>query len=653
MTDRNELRRLLLFAVAVLVLFFLARVYAPALEGAFVWDDHLLVEGDAAYRHATFGQIMTRPFWPTSPLTDAVAPYFRPLVLLSYRFDMALGGSPREFHFTNVALHLTTCLLLGVVAVRAGASYPSALIASLTWGALPRLTEAVTWISGRTDVLATCFGFAALALWPETGGAVDTSTEASGGTARRWARSIGSGFFLFCSIASKEVGVAFGVALGLVVVLRGGTRATLVRAGTCIGLPLVVYLGLRASAFALVEVSSGRELGFGARFVTVLEAAGRYVAMTLDPFHSRTSIGLIGKPDATHAVVGAIAIVGAIVGALFVARRGSFGVRVGLLLATTAIAPALQVFPIALAGAVVADRLLYVPLAGIAVAAAVALSHRGPRSRYVGGGVLALALVLATATNARAGEYREETRFWIIAAESAHPYNVAPRMGLARWLFDTGEVVPACALYERSLAILTAEGMAGHPTHRRARENLAACWSRFGRFDDALQATLELERDFPDKARIVLAVAFAELHVRHFDRAAVAFARASRLENGAVARFVVPPSRLARIRYEDAHFDELTPRRKGDHLADLGRAPEAAATFYAIAMDPTASIADRHDATAYLLLEGAFETATRAYQTVPAPVFGWDTRQRLAFERRERTHRAVEVLQPRIDALLR
>src|SRR4051812_20735833 len=103
--------------------------YAPALHAPFLWDDHTLVEGDAAYRHATFAQLLTRSYWPDSPFVDVHAPYFRPFAMLSFRADIGLGGRPDEFHITNLLLHLAACAFLGVTAVRAGASYPSALVA--------------------------------------------------------------------------------------------------------------------------------------------------------------------------------------------------------------------------------------------------------------------------------------------------------------------------------------------------------------------------------------------------------------------------------------------------------------------------------------------------------------------------------------------
>ena len=639
--DRNELRRLLLFAVAVLVLCFIALAYRPALHGAFIWDDHAMVESDAAYKHASFAELFTRPFWADSPFSDTTAPYFRPLVLASFRFDLLLGGTPVEFHFTNIALHLTACALLAIVAVRAGASYPSAFLAMLLWGVFPRSTEAVAWVVGRTDVLAAVFGLAALAVWPEISARSPRAT---------WPRSVLGGVFLFGSFASKEVGLAFGGVVFAAVIFRGGSRSTLARLGVCLGLPLIAYFALRSAAFAGIEPSASRALGFATRLETILEACGRYVAMVFDPFHSRTSIGLIGKPALGYVLGGAVVLVFAGGAAVRYGRSSAVGLRLGVFLALLGIAPVIQIVPLALTSAVVADRFLYVPLAGVAVAGAVALSHRGRRA---GVAALALAFVLAVATNLRAEDYFEETAFWTIAAENAHPLNAAPRMALARWLISSGEPAPGCALYEHSLGMLRAAGLADRPPYRRARESLAGCWARIGRYDESLALSRDLATEFPDRARIRLGLGFAELHVRDFDRAAEEFALAATLEDGALASFVVPRALIATLRANDARVDELSPRKRAEHFAGLGRGPEAAAEWRAVALNPRASAGSRMDALFYLLREGTFEQANEAYDAVPRPKDGWDTNRMADFRRRRRAHDAYTVLQSRIAALAR
>jgi hypothetical protein len=161
-----ERRRLLVLLAAVASVLAVVLVYSPWTTRTLVRDDHVLVAEDAAFRTASPLALFTRPFWPEGALGDTNVRYYRPLVLLSLRMDASLGGTAVELHVTNVLLHAFACLMLAVAATRLGASGAAAVVAALVWGVAPRLTESVAWISGRTDVLAAVFVFAALALSP-------------------------------------------------------------------------------------------------------------------------------------------------------------------------------------------------------------------------------------------------------------------------------------------------------------------------------------------------------------------------------------------------------------------------------------------------------------------------------------------------------
>ncbi len=156
----GDARTFMLAVALVGVLVVVGLVYGPALGGPFLWDDNVLARGGTS-SHESIGAFFNRPFWPRSSLAEPGVPYYRPVTLASYALDGSLGG-PSQFHFTNVMLHMTACLLLSWNARRLGASVPRAILAALLWGLAPRLSESVAWISGRTDVIAACFGLAAL-----------------------------------------------------------------------------------------------------------------------------------------------------------------------------------------------------------------------------------------------------------------------------------------------------------------------------------------------------------------------------------------------------------------------------------------------------------------------------------------------------------
>jgi hypothetical protein len=93
--------------------------------------------------------------------------FFRPVFILSFYLDGALWGSrPFGFHLTNLSLHsldaflvylLTRELLRKGRAASTGREWKVALVAGLVFLLHPSHTEAVTWVSGRADLLASLF----------------------------------------------------------------------------------------------------------------------------------------------------------------------------------------------------------------------------------------------------------------------------------------------------------------------------------------------------------------------------------------------------------------------------------------------------------------------------------------------------------------
>ena len=102
----------------------------------------------------TFGTI----FFPGSS-----GSYYRPILLSSFMMDKYVWGLEESFmHLENILFHLANTLLLFAV-VRRGSvllkqtSFLVPFAAALFFAIHPLNTEAVNWISGRTDLLAGFF----------------------------------------------------------------------------------------------------------------------------------------------------------------------------------------------------------------------------------------------------------------------------------------------------------------------------------------------------------------------------------------------------------------------------------------------------------------------------------------------------------------
>jgi Tfp pilus assembly protein PilF len=139
-------------------------VYAPSLDGPFVFDDPNSVTQSELIRRLT-------------PLIRFVNLSTRPLTDYSYAVNYAIGEySPRPYHATNILLHAINVLLLyflvwqtlGVpaLAARYGAARTwIALVAAAGFAAHPLATETVAYVSSRSEALVATFFLVSLLLY--------------------------------------------------------------------------------------------------------------------------------------------------------------------------------------------------------------------------------------------------------------------------------------------------------------------------------------------------------------------------------------------------------------------------------------------------------------------------------------------------------
>jgi hypothetical protein len=124
-----------------------AVVYLPTLANQLVWDDRLGILANAGVHDlrtalAYFGHLH--------------GIYYRPLVLLTFAFDNALWGDRAwGYHLTNLLVHVFNVFLLVQAATRSGLSAATALWAGALFAVHPLQTDAVAYVSGRTDLLMT------------------------------------------------------------------------------------------------------------------------------------------------------------------------------------------------------------------------------------------------------------------------------------------------------------------------------------------------------------------------------------------------------------------------------------------------------------------------------------------------------------------
>jgi protein O-mannosyl-transferase len=454
---------------------------ARALDGGFVRDDRVYVAENPSV-------VSDQPSWlglfaePLAPHAEPPLGLWRPLAVVSWRLDRMRGGSverPRPFHVTNLLLNAAATSIFALLLLRLGVPGLVAAGAAALFGAHPARSEAVLWISGRSELLMTLF--ALLASW------------AALLAPSRWKGPFAA-LFAVASFASKEQGAALVVVLPFLPHL---SRAERLKVATWI-----------AAAISATFVWRGYVLGG-----TGPSAPGAQVLQDVDTLVGRVPYGLFFLagyarllvrpfplineyddpvppfPPVTLALGAAVAIL--IVVALFFTRRAPL-LAFGAALFGATLAPTLNV--VYRTGETFAERFLCLPTAGAALALAVVAARR-PR---LGGPFLAaLALLAGARTAERARDWTSQRALAEAAVRDAPHVGGSWHMLAADRIGDGGDgevrpddlVVAAEALEKSARLAPHRAPVTATLAKKRLREGLGSPYTKEGRaaFEEALK----------------------------------------------------------------------------------------------------------------------------------------------------------------------
>lgn len=175
---RTSLSLLLIFACATLV-------YINSLGNVFVMDDLTLIQGSLGIRSL-------------ENIRNILLHAYRPLRTLSYAIDYYFWGlDPKGYHITNILLHGLSSLWVYAIVQRLTRNVRISLYTAVLFAVHPIHTDAVTYMSGRRDVLFAFFFLAAFYFF-------------LGYRENRKARYAFASFALFImSLLSKEMAASF------------------------------------------------------------------------------------------------------------------------------------------------------------------------------------------------------------------------------------------------------------------------------------------------------------------------------------------------------------------------------------------------------------------------------------------------------------
>lgn len=140
-------------AFAATLTLLVALAWCRVLDAPFTYDDRIEVVGNRTIRFLSE---------PGAIVTYNVS---RALLILSYALNWELGGlDPRGYHVVSIAIHAVNALLAWRFAARL-VSAERAMIAAALWALHPMTTEAVTYITGRSDALQATSWLLVLTGW--------------------------------------------------------------------------------------------------------------------------------------------------------------------------------------------------------------------------------------------------------------------------------------------------------------------------------------------------------------------------------------------------------------------------------------------------------------------------------------------------------
>lgn len=210
---------------------------------------------------------------PFGILSGSGQSFFRPLVSLSLWAELKIWGlNPIPFRITNILLHAGSAAWVTVIAaqifgrLRPGFVIRNAWPAGLIFLCLSCHSEAVAWVSARTDALATFFALGAIAFALRNRGH------------DRWI----SGAFLTLGMLSKESVIAVPMLLGLYSLLcvePKEERRPLLQSSGILVLVVVAMIGVRW--LAIGKLIGG--YGVQPTVSSMTANMGLYLAKTLMP----------------------------------------------------------------------------------------------------------------------------------------------------------------------------------------------------------------------------------------------------------------------------------------------------------------------------------------------------------------------------------
>jgi hypothetical protein len=458
---RRRLHKVLIFVLYLMTL----AAYANSFRSGFPLDNQKMVLMDSRITAVTSRNlqlILSRGYWypiETSGL-------YRPVTTLSYLFNYAIlgnGDRPAGYHAVNLLLQLLNVALAYLLAWKVFGDFGLVFATTAVWAVHPLLTESITNIVGRADLLAGAVVLGGLLLHIHASDRIDSLVHLI--------MTLSLGALSTIGIFSKESVMVLPAVMALYdITFRPRLALRCCRAGyLAVLLPVVCWWSVRlllvkAPMHPLVDNPLVGASFWIAR-LTAIKVIGKYLCLlvfprTLSFDYSFNQIPIVSWPlrswEDWQAVLAAICCVSLLVVAVKSYRRRP-AIFFWIAFSFITFVPTSNL--LVLIGTSMAERFMYLPAIGFAACVVAGLAAAGRRLKiplFAPAAIVMLCLAFGFRTIARNIDWSDEV---VLASSgvSAAPESFKTHWALAATLpkRNRSELETAIREIERSIRIQT------------------------------------------------------------------------------------------------------------------------------------------------------------------------------------------------------
>lgn len=333
-------------------------IYLNSFNNSFVWDDKHLIENNQVIKSwNNFFYIFGTDFWTLTYTPNSG--YYRPIITFSYMIDYTLWRlKPFGYHLTNTLFHTLNAILIFFIVLLIFKKQTLAFFGAMIFAAHPILTEAVTWIAGRTCIFVTFFYLFAFMLFLK-----------NNLNKKKIGYKLGSCIFFAVALFSKETAIT----LPLILILsdyffisktdKNKFTSNFISRHSIFLIISGVYLLLRF--ITLGQVGTSQDFyadNLFLNFIMAFKIYASYLKLLLFPIYlnAEFNIGVAQSILESSLIISIIIILFLIVCAVKLANK-SKEISFGIYWIFITLLPVSNIIPL---GELVAERFLYLPSIG-------------------------------------------------------------------------------------------------------------------------------------------------------------------------------------------------------------------------------------------------------------------------------------------------